>query len=161
RDHPAPLREPAAAGGDPHRRGKLPARLGCPAGAHGRAAGRGGGAPMTTASRAELIEVEDDPEEVFRPLYEPGATDGAPVIPPTPARVARMLASVRRAPAEVVAVLAPRDTPATLEALAINAVMAGCLPEYFPVLVAAVEAIGQPEFGLGAVSTTTCGTALF
>src|SRR5205823_11789432 len=84
-----------------------------------------------------------------------------PVIPPTPARVARMLATVRRPPAEVVAVLAPRDTPATLEALAINAVMAGCLPEYFRVLVAAVEAIGQPEFGLGAVSTTTCGTALF
>ena len=55
----------------------------------------------------------------------------------------------------VVAVLPPRQGEATVEKLAINAVMAGCRPEYFPVLLAAVEAVAQPAFNLDAVQATT------
>lgn len=115
---------------------------------------------MTGGPREERLRVANDPEEVFRLLDERGATDGLPVIPPTPERVDRMLGVVDRSRTEVIATLAPRDTPATLESIAINAVMAGCLPQYFPVVIAAVEAISQPDFGLQAVSTTTSGPAL-
>jgi hypothetical protein len=109
---------------------------------------------------AKRIRVAEDPEEVFRLLYERGATDGLPIIPPTPERVDRMLSAASRPRTEVIATLPPRDTPATVEAVAINAVMAGCLPEYLPVVLAAVEAMSQPEFDLQAVSTTTSGPAI-
>jgi len=75
-------------------------------------------------------------------------TDGLPVIPPTPRRVDRLLETMDRDPDHVIAVMPPRQGPATLRGIAANAVMAGCLPEYFPVVVAAVEAINDPGFPL-------------
>ena len=104
---------------------------------------------------AQRIETSEDPEEVFDFMYEKGMTDGLPVIPPTPARVARMLAATSLPPDHVIAELPPRGGVATVEKLAINAVMAGCRPEYFPVIVAAVEAMSQPQFNLIGVQTTT------
>ena len=75
---------------------------------------------------------------------ERGWGDGLPVIPPTPERVARMLAGTRRRRDEVVAMLAPRLGQATVERVAVNAVLAGALPEYLPVVLAALEALAEP-----------------
>jgi hypothetical protein len=72
-----------------------------------------------------------------------------------------MLAGTERDPAEVIAVFPPLNAPATVEKIAINAVLAGCLPEYLPVVIAAVEAVARPEFNLLAHNTsTTCSTPL-
>jgi hypothetical protein len=90
-----------------------------------------------------------------RTLEERGWTDGLPIVPPTEHRVAEFLRRTTRQRREVVAVLPPRQGEATVEKLAINAVMAGCRPEYFPVLLAAVEAVAQPAFNLDAVQATT------
>ena len=83
-------------------------------------------------------------------------TDGLPVIPPTPERVSAMVGDLD--PARVLGVIPPRNGLATVKTVAANAVMAGCLPEYFPVVVAAVEAITDPGFWLyGLIPTTSPG----
>jgi hypothetical protein len=107
---------------------------------------------------ARLREVEDTLQgaaELFDRYYEQGWTDGFPILPPTQAAVAAMLRYTDRAPDEVVGVIPPRNGAATVEKIAINAVMAGCRPEYLPVLVAAVEAMVQPEYNLYGRQTTT------
>src|SRR4029453_19494333 len=81
-------------------------------------------------------------------------SDGLPVLPPTPERVARMLGRHADRRAEVVATLAPRSGRATREAIAINAVMAGATPEHLPVIVAAVRALADPRFNLNAWQDT-------
>jgi hypothetical protein len=86
---------------------------------------------------------------------ERGWGDGLPLIPATPERVAAMLAGTRRAADDLIAVLPPRLGRATVERAAVNAVLAGALPEHLPVVLAAVEAVGQPAFNLQAVQTTT------
>lgn len=97
----------------------------------------------------EVMPPADDPfDDFFSAAYERRWTDGLPVIQPTRERVERCLASVNRDPEEVVAVMPPRHGPASIRAIAANAVMAGCLPEYFPAIVAAVEAINDPRFPL-------------
>lgn len=90
--------------------------------------------------RAHEIEIaeRDDP---FEFMFEQGLTDGLPVIPPTPERVIRMLTGTRRNPQEIVGTCAPNYAPVTIEKIAINAVMAGCKPEYLPVVIAATEAL--------------------
>lgn len=94
---------------------------------------------MTTASAAARTIVDDDPIEQ---LYEQGVTDGFPVVPPTRARVERMLTGASdRAREELIGVLGPCYGEATVEKVAINAVMAGCKPEYLPVVLAGVEAL--------------------
>src|SRR5438128_1812021 len=84
--------------------------------------------------------------------YQLGWTDGLPVVPPVADRVAAMVGN--RDPKEIVAVLEPGRGVATIEKIASNAVMAGCLPEYFPVVLAAVRASADPGFGLEGVLTT-------
>jgi len=78
-----------------------------------------------------------------------------PVVPPTPERVMRMLAGTTRDPQEVVAIAPPDLVGLTIEKIAINAVMAGCLPEYFPWVVAALEAICTDGFNMHGVLATT------
>jgi hypothetical protein len=87
--------------------------------------------------------------------FDKGVTDGLPVIPPTRERVARMLAGTARDGAELVGEVAPNYGRATVEKIAINAVMAGCRPEYLPVVLAAVEAACDPAFALHGMSTST------
>ena len=87
--------------------------------------------------------------------FDKGVTDGLPVIPPARARVERMLAASARARDDLVGKVAPNYGRATVEKIAINAVMAGCRPEYFPVVLAAVEAACNPSFNLHGVSTST------
>ena len=90
--------------------------------------------------------------------YEKGWTDGLPVIPPTPERVAEFLDYVHIAPGEVIGSVPARQRVITAEKIAINAVMAGCLPEYMPVLIAAVEAMSEEQFNLHGTSASTAGS---
>jgi hypothetical protein len=87
--------------------------------------------------------------------FERGVTDGLPVVPPTRERVERMLAATRRPREALVALVPSNYGRATVEKLAVNAVMAGCRPEYFPVVLAAVDAACDPIFNLHGQSGTT------
>lgn len=78
-------------------------------------------------------------------FHREGWTDGLPIVPPTPARVAAMLAAANLKRDAEISFYDERSRPILAEKLAINAVMAGCLPDYFPVVVALVEALMTPE----------------
>ncbi|MBY0269331.1 MAG: hypothetical protein K2X06_05635 [Burkholderiales bacterium] len=89
-------------------------------------------------------------------FYERGWTDGLPIVPPTEARVRAMLAGMPGHDAEeLVSVVPPKMGRATMRQIATNAVMAGCLPEYLPVVVAALQAVSDPAYGLSHRQTTT------
>jgi len=105
--------------------------------------------------KVEKIEASDPFTAVNSLFYERGWTDGLPLILPTEDRVKAMLGGTELAPEEVVAVLDPMKGQATVGKIAANAVMAGCRPEYMPVLIAAVQAIADPSFNLLGVATTT------
>ena len=104
-----------------------------------------------TARRVELGGGEDEMEAMF----ERGWSDGLPMVPPTQQRVLRMLTGTARDPKEVVGLCPPNLAPLTVEKIAINAVLAGCKPEYLPVVLAAVEAALDPAFSLHGVLATT------
>ncbi|MFQ5521198.1 MAG: TlpA family protein disulfide reductase, partial [Candidatus Methylomirabilia bacterium] len=80
--------------------------------------------------------------------FEKGVTDGLPVVPPNRERVERMLGGTCRDRREVVGLIPPNYGRATIEKIAINAVMAGCKPAYLPVVIGAVEAACDPVFNL-------------
>ena len=98
----------------------------------------------------------DDPGEI---CYQHGWTDGLPVVPPTPERVERMLSGTNRNPDELIAPIPPKWGRATVEKIAINAVMAGCTPAYLPAVLTAVEAMTAAEFNLHGVQVTTSHVA--
>src|SRR3954453_23419658 len=98
---------------------------------------------------------EHDAQEVF---FARGWTDGLPIVPPTPERVEAMLGGLDGA--TMIGYFPARGRGVTLEKAAINAVMAGCRPEYFPVVVAALEAMFDAAFNLHTVLTSTGGAAL-
>ncbi len=100
-----------------------------------------------------------DGEDTQDALANAGVTDGLPVVPPTPARVARMLEQCVFDGNEVVVILPPLFAEATWQNIAINEVMAGCRPEYLPVVGAAIEALAAPEFNLIGIATTTGSAA--
>lgn len=104
---------------------------------------------------SQAYEVSDDVEDIFEFAYEQGWTDGLPIVPPTTERIKLMLFRANRDPVEVVGEIEPRRGEATVEKIAINAVMAGCRPEYMPILISAVRAICCPEFNLGGIQCTT------
>ena len=106
------------------------------------------------ARRVELAPHTDDAEACF----ERGWTDGLPVIPPTPERILRMLSGTPRAPEDIVGDVPPDYAACTVEKAAINAVLAGCKPEYMPVLLAALEAALDPDFTLHGILCSTCFT---
>jgi len=106
--------------------------------------------------RARKIEIAPA-DDVHEFLFDQGFTDGLPVVPPTPERVLRMLGGTRRDSQEVVAEIPPNYAPATVEKIAINAVLAGCKPEYLPVVIATIEAICNKTFNSHGVSATTMG----
>lgn len=95
-----------------------------------------------TSKRIEVVDALDCIEH----FYRENMTDGLPVVPPTPERVQQFLDAVALPAESVVAEITERAAVVTAEKLAINAVMAGCLPTYMPVLVAAVEALADPLF---------------
>ncbi len=104
---------------------------------------------------AERIELTSSIEDMSRMFLAKGWSDGLPIIPPTEESVKWMLTGTDRSPDEIVAMVEPSGRKATVEKIAINAVMAGCRPEYMPVLIAAVEAITNPDFNLKGTKTTT------
>ena len=101
------------------------------------------------------IYSDDSPEAVFQTMLDGGWSDGLPVIPPIHDRVERMVEATGLDAAHLVGYINPDGGVATVEKIAVNAVMAGCLPEYMPVLIAAVQAIIEPEFNIHGLQTTT------
>ncbi|MCC6531753.1 MAG: hypothetical protein IT531_04325 [Burkholderiales bacterium] len=119
---------------------------------------------MTSAQiKASRLQLEDSWESVNAWFLERDMTDGLPIVPPTEARVRAMTDYARHAlgwsAADVVATLMPKRGIASVEKIAANAVMAGCKPEYMPVLIACVQAIADPRFNLDAVQTSTHNTS--
>ena len=119
---------------------------------------------MTAAlTEAPVFHLDDSWEIINEWFLSHDLTDGLPIVPPTQARVATVTDYVERAlgwkASDVIATLAPKQGLATVEKIAANAVMAGCKPEYMPVLLACVKAIGAPEFNLDAVQTSTHNTS--
>ncbi len=104
---------------------------------------------------SQRIEVADEIEAVQRLYLERGWSDGLPIVPPTPERVTALLSAVELDPQHVVGEIPPNWGSATVEKLAVNAAMAGCLPEHLPVLIAAIEAISDPAFNLYGIQATT------
>jgi hypothetical protein len=109
------------------------------------------GASRLASRRLELGGAEDELEAMF----DRGWSDGLPVVPPTLPRVLRMLEGTPRPADEVVAVIPPNLVPCSVEKVAINAVMAGCRPEYLPVVLAAVEAACTDAFNMHGLLATT------
>ncbi|WP_293678623.1 hypothetical protein [uncultured Phenylobacterium sp.] len=121
---------------------------------HDRLLAEAEGSPI----RARRIEVAggDDIDEF---MFDQGFSDGLPVVAPTPERVLRMLSGTTRGPQDIVAIVPPSMAPVTVEKIAINAVMAGCRPEYLPVVIAGVEAVCTDEFNIHGVNATTMGAS--
>src|SRR5262245_39116423 len=109
------------------------------------------GGSVLRSRRIEIADAEDDIELMFTR----GWTDGLPVVPPTEERVLAMLAGTTRRPEEIVATVPPDLVDATVEKVAIAAVMAGCKPEYMPWVLTAVEAVCTDEFNMHGVLATT------
>ncbi|MGI9628154.1 MAG: thioredoxin family protein [Longimicrobiales bacterium] len=110
------------------------------------------GSPDIRARRIDL-EGFQDPVEA---CYDRGWSDGFPVVPPTPERVLRMLAGTTRDRHEVIGLMPPDLAECTVEKVAINAVMAGCRPEYMPLVLAAMETALDPHFTLHGLTCSTC-----
>ena len=105
---------------------------------------------------AERVQIRRDMHDEINDLfYLRGWTDGLPIVPPTEPRVAEMLRGADLSGDYLVSILDPMGGQATVQKIAVNAVMAGCRPEYMPVLLAAVEAIANPAFDLRGIATTT------
>ena len=117
--------------------------------------------PGETDFYSRIVDIADH-DDVYEFMFDQGMTDGLPVVPPTRERVDRML---QRAPShwsdpqQVVATLPPNMAPMSVEKAAINAVMAGCKPEYFPTVLASVEAAAGGQFPLHGSIATTAGLA--
>jgi len=108
--------------------------------------------------RARRITVAEQ-DDVFEFMFDQGFSDGLPLIPPTPERVMQMLTGTMRDPQDLVATIPPNMGAATVEKVAINAVMAGCKPEYLVVIIAALEAACTDEFNIHGVMATTMGAS--
>jgi hypothetical protein len=117
------------------------------------------------------IETPDDPnpreivftgtiDEINRLFIENEWSDGLPIVPPTAERVERFLAFTDRDPDEVLAILLPDSRAATIWSVAVNGVMAGCRPEYMPILVALIEAMADPAYGVEHSGNTPGGETL-
>ena len=113
--------------------------------------------PDALASRR--LDVAGSVDDAVEFCYERGWTDGLPVVPPTEDKVLRFLEMSGRYPSDVIGVESVRGRVITAEKVAINAVMAGCRPEYMPVVMAAVECMVQPEYCLHGSSASTGGSA--
>ncbi len=90
-----------------------------------------------------------------------GWTDGLPIVPPTEERVSEFLEAAGRAPADIIGIEPVRQRPITVEKAAINAVLAGCLPAYMPVVVAVLGAMCDAQYNLHATTASTGGAAPF
>jgi hypothetical protein len=104
---------------------------------------------------AQRVLAPADPAELQAWFFERRSSDGFPVIAPTPEAVAKMIEGSGRRGQDLVGVVPPRGGVATVEQIAVNAVMAGCRAQHMPVLVTAVEAMLEPCFNLASLQATT------
>lgn len=109
-----------------------------------------------TSKRLAFAHFLDAVEDYF----ERGWTDGLPIVPPEEQLVQIFLDCTNRSPSEIIGTDPVKGTVITVEKVVINAVMAGCRPEYLPVVLSSIEAICQPQFNLHAVSSSTMGAAV-
>lgn len=110
---------------------------------------------MSAELTSPTLEIDDDPDAFFALSLVEGFGDGAPLIPPTDARIEALLAATPLPPSHVIGKLPPRHGVATVELAAINSVMAGVEPDAFPLVIAALEALVRPELNAIALTTTT------
>ena len=108
-----------------------------------------------TSNRLEF----DDAVEAMEHYFSQGWTDGLPIVPPTVDRVREFIDRAGRSPSDIAGEEPTKGRVITVEKAAVNAVMAGCLPEHFPVVLAAVDAISDPAYNLHAISVSTMGAA--
>jgi hypothetical protein len=117
--------------------------------------------PKPQTGKTPRVAFTGSLQEVNRFYYGKGWTDGLPIIPPTEAAVAEMMAGTDLPRDHVVATIIPRKGKATVEKIAINAVMAGALPTYMPVLIAAVESFADPKSRFDTFEVSTGSWAPF
>lgn len=117
--------------------------------------------PAPRTAKPPRIAFKGNYEEVNRYFYGKGWTDGLPIVPPTEKAVAEMLTGTDLPPDHIVAKIIPRLGKATVEKIAINAVMAGALPTYMPVLIAAVQAVSDPKTRFDTFEVSTGSWAPF
>jgi hypothetical protein len=115
---------------------------------------------MDTSLISRPVTVQN-PDDAIELCYANGWTDGLPVVPATAERIKAMLAAGGVEPGKQVAFIENRQVSITAEKVAINAVMAGCKPEYMPVVLAAVDALADPLYGYHGPATSTGGSAVF
>ena len=111
------------------------------------------GTSTTTSRHVAFAELEDE----FEAMFDRGWSDGLPLVPPTRERVERMLAATHLSATDIIAIIPPNLVEATVEKVAINAVMAGCKPAYLPVVIAGLQAVCNDEFNMHGVLATTMG----
>src|SRR5262245_55027329 len=110
---------------------------------------------IDTARRFQVPDTSGALLEWMERAFDERWTDGLPVVPPVAEKVEAMLAAVDRNPTEMLGAVPPRGGMATVETVAIQAVMGGCKPEYFPIVLAALEAMLEPAFNLNGIQSTT------
>jgi hypothetical protein len=115
---------------------------------------------MDTQLTSRPVTVQN-PDDAIELCFANGWTDGLPVVPATAERIRAMLAAGGVEPGRQVAFIENRQVSITAEKVAINAVMAGCKPEYMPVVLAAVDALADPLYGYHGPATSTGGSAVF
>jgi len=101
------------------------------------------------------VFIDPDPEKTSYNFYIRRMTDGLPIIPPTRDRVLKFMEYTDRNPDDLLAVLPPRQGKAIIEKIAINSVMAGCLPQFMPIVQHSIEALSIEKFNLTSVNATT------
>jgi hypothetical protein len=117
--------------------------------------------PKQQTGKTPRVAFKGSLQEVNRFYYNKGWTDGLPIIPPTEAAVAEMLTGTDLPPDHIVATLIPRKGKATVEKIAVNAVMAGALPTYMPVLIATVQSFADPKTRFDTFEVSTGSWAPF
>jgi hypothetical protein len=105
--------------------------------------------------QSERVKLSDSLDEIYGFFCEKRWCDGLPIIPPTENRVLKILEGTSHKASDVIGIVPPFQTELKVEDIAINAVMAGCLPEYMPVIITSIEAMLEPEFNLVGLQTTT------
>jgi hypothetical protein len=106
------------------------------------------------------VNAAGDPAALIEAYYAAGVTDGFPVVPPSDTSIANMLAGAALRGDEVVGQIHGRNARVTADKVALNAVMAGCRPEYLPVVVAAVQSLCHPDFSYHGPASSTGGSAM-
>ncbi|MCK9151996.1 hypothetical protein [Methanobacterium alcaliphilum] len=114
----------------------------------------------STSSSDMEVFIGPDVEKISLDFYQKKYTDGLPIIPPTPERVRKFYKYSKQKPQEVTAVLPPLQGKATVEKIAINSVMAGCLPLFMPIIETAISSISQEKFNLAGINATTHPVAI-